>query len=119
MWTSKLGVIGKPLIIGLYRNGTLMDFTLLTGPGGSGAPVLRFRLRTAAPGSEVSVDLVIYTDVTNSPPKFNAQRVWVAGDFSGLAAGTYIAEVDAHFAGEDVTFPDDGYFEMRFLGGID
>ena len=119
MWTSKLGNIGKPLIIGLYRKGTLVDFTLLTGPGGAGAPQLRIRERVDAIGSEQSFDLVIFTDVDNTPPKFNAQRVWVTANFTTLAAKRYIAEVDAHLNGENVTFPDDSYFELRFLSGID
>ena len=119
MWTSKLGNVGKPLIIGLYRNGSLVDFTLLSGPGGAGAPQLRIRERIAAPGTEQTFDLVIYTDVDNTPPKFNAQRVWVIGDFSSLVATRYIAEVDAHLNGEDITFPDDSYFELKFLSGID
>lgn len=119
IWTSKLYNIGRPLIIGLYRNDTLLDFTLLSGPNGVGAPQLRMRKRTDVPADAVSFDLAVYTDVDNTPAKFNAQHVWTALDFDSLEAGRYIAEVDAHYLGENITLPDDGYFEMRLLPGID
>jgi hypothetical protein len=114
MWTSKIGATGKPLILGLTLDDSLVTFAGLTGPGGAGVPQLRFRLRNGT--TTLSRDVTAYTDVTNDPPKYNAQVEF--DDFTGIEPGVYICEVDASQAGEEHTFPDDGYFLIKFLPGV-
>ncbi|MCP4967386.1 MAG: hypothetical protein GY926_19410 [bacterium] len=119
MWTSKLGLTAKPLILGLTQSGVLVNFSTLTGPGGSGAPQLRLRTECDRQVNAVSFDMVIYVD-PGIPAQYNAQRIWVPGDFASLRATTYFGEVDAQLdTGKDVSFPDGGYFTIKFLGSLE
>lgn len=125
MWVSKIGITAKPLLLGLSDENGLVNFASLSGPGGSGAPQLRLRRPDQDPTDAISFDVTAYTD-PNTPAQFNAQRQWTTADFGAgkieIPAGdrsvTYYAEVDGQFAGEEITFPDNGYFEIRFLAGI-
>jgi hypothetical protein len=117
IWTSKIGVVGKHLRLGLRDASGLVDFAGLSGPGGSGAPQLRMRLRGADTDTAISRDVIAYTDSENDPDLYNAEVVF--SDFTGIVAGVYLCEVDAHQGGEDVTFPAGSYFLIRFRSGVD
>lgn len=109
MWTSKVGATAKPLLLSLTNNGVLMDFADITNP------VFRMRLRSSETGW-VEFEVTAYDDTENVPARYNAQVVF--GDWSEVTEGVYIGEVDATINGDDVSFPDDGYITLKFLGGV-
>lgn len=117
MWVTKIGNRAKTFLIGLVRNDVLLTFTDLSGPGGSGAPLFRMRLRTEEPTESLEFTVTAYTDTLNDPPVYNAQVDF--GSFTDIVPGIYIAEVNAHLDGADVDFPDDSYFLLKFLRGIE
>jgi hypothetical protein len=113
-WRSKVGLEGKPLVMGLLDDGVLITWASLSGPGDTGVPQLRMRRRELPSSTVVSRDLSEYT---GEPALYNVQVTFA--DFTGIEEGIYVCEVDAHIAGEDISLPDDGYFLVRFLGGVD
>lgn len=113
-WTTKIGNSAKTLVLALANDGVLVSFGSLSGPGGVGAPQLRIRRKSGE--TVLSFDLEAYA---GADPDYNAQRVFTADDFGAIDPGLYIAEVDARISGQDVTFPDDGFLELRFLRGLD
>lgn len=114
MWTSKIGNVGKPLLLGLTHEGDLVDFEELSGPGGTGAPQLRLRPRTFATDTTLSFDVEAYDGDLEG---YNAQVTFT--DFTGIEARAYLVEVDASFGGQDITFPEDGHIEIGFVESLD
>lgn len=58
VWVSKIGSTSRDLEVGLIRDGVLVPWGTLSGPGGSGAPQLRLRPKGGLPASTLSFDLV-------------------------------------------------------------
>lgn len=114
-WTSKIGNEAKPFRVSLTTDGTPVAFASLTGPGGSGVPQLRLRLRENAAAAVLSFDLSAYADPDGV---YNAQRFFTDADFAAITPGIYVAEIDAELSGRDVTFPDDRHALIRFLPSV-
>jgi hypothetical protein len=117
MWTSKIGNVAEHLRLGLSNEGALLDVDLdLTGPGGSGAPQFRCRLRNVEDAQSHSFDVLAYLDTQNDPPQFNAVVVF---DFDTLTTpGVYVCEVDAEIDGEAVSFPSASNILIEFKRGV-
>lgn len=106
-WISKIGATGKPLLLGLANNGTLIDFDTMTDP------TLHLRSKVDLTGQVLDFPVTEYEDPNGV---FNAQCLFT---FDDIVAGEYIAEVDATIDGLLVTFPDDSYIHIKFLEGIE
>jgi len=94
-----------------------MTFASLSGPDETGAPQLRIRRRYSAAEVVLSFDVIEYEDSTD----YNCEVVFSDADFAldDFVSGVYVCEVDANIGGENVTFPDDGYFLIEFKPGVD
>lgn len=106
MWTSKIGVEGKKLRMGLKDNETLVAFADMTDP------MLVMRKRDDPDGTAISQTVTEYTD---EPTLYNCE---VEFDFADMTPGVYVCEVQTVMDSEDVTFPSNKYFLLRFLEAL-
>ncbi len=111
MWTSKFGSDGAHLRLGLSDRDGLVTFGDLT------TPTLVMRQRNATNSDAITRTVVAYADAENEPDLYNAEVVF--SDFTGITPGVYVCEVNATQNGESVSFPQAGYFLIRFRAGVD
>lgn len=115
MWTTKHGHHAEPMPLALTLSGEAVDFADLAGPGGSGVPQLRMRLRARPDGTVTAFGVEAYSGGSDD---YNAQVTFPGAALDALDVGVYIAEVDAHIDGADVTFPREDYFLVRVQAGL-